>query len=145
MSPLAPLGARESKPVGSVLRRVRPAHLLMVVAMIVVLVVVARFVDQPSFVDRISFENPTAYDLSVEVTNGRGGVIAVGTARRNETTILYEVFDVGDDWVFRFGAQGAEGGELSATRSRLIRDDWKVRIPVRVGDQLRTAGAPPSF
>lgn len=145
MSPLPPVGARRSEPAASVLHRVRPAHLLMAVAIIVVLVVVARFVDQPSFVDRISFENPTAYDLSVEVTNGRGGVIAVGTARRNETTILYEVFDVGDNWVFRFGAQGEQGGELRASRSRLTKDDWKVRIPLRVGDQLRTAGAPPSF
>lgn len=145
MSPPTSVRPRRSEPAGSVLRHTRPVHLLMVAAAIVVLVLLARFLDEASFIERISFDNPTPYDLSVEVSDGSGDVrIAVGTARRNETTILEEVFDVGDAWVFRFGAQGQDGGQLRLTRSQLIRDKWQVDIPKRVGAQLRALGAPPS-
>ena len=45
--------------------------------------------------------------------------MAVTTARRDSTTIAQDVYDIGKVWVFRFTAQGQEGGEVRVTRA-----DW---------------------
>ncbi|MGH9154990.1 MAG: hypothetical protein ACRD1K_03885 [Acidimicrobiales bacterium] len=117
---------------------------MIAVAIVATLIPLSRRFDQPHFVDRITFRNPTAYDLRIEVSGaGADGWQALGTARRNETTLAEQVYDIGDVWLFRFSAQGAEGGEVRLTRSQLSRDRWRIVIPDRVDEQLRARGAPP--
>ena len=100
---------------------------------------------QRSSIDQISFENPTVYDLSIEVTGrARDGWISVGTAHAGETDTVEDVVDQGDLWIFRFRAQGREAGELRLTRAQLERVRWKVSVPRRIGDELKAKGAPPS-
>lgn len=144
MSP--PTAVRPSPPeqAGSPLGRLRPAHLAVAVAVVALLVAFTRLLEQPSFVERISFENPTVYDLSVEVSDaGRAAWSPIVTAGRTGTVTAEQVYDVGGVWVFRFSAQGREGGELRLTRAQLEADGWKVRIPERIGTQLQAVAAPP--
>ena len=96
-------------------------------------------------VARITFENPTVYALTIEVSPGDGsGWMTAGFARQNATTEVHEVNDQGDVWVFRFDSQGATGGELRLTRAELDASGWTVSIPAEVGQRLADAGAPPT-
>ncbi len=110
---------------------------------IVVVVQIDRLVARPAYVERVTFENPTAYDLTVDVTGAdHDGWLAVCTARRGTTATARRVIDQGDTWIFRFGAQGREGGELRVARRELERTGWKIAIPEAVGERLREQGAP---
>lgn len=145
MSP--PTTVRSSQPAqaGSLLRQLRPAHLIVALAAIALFVVVTRLLAVPNFIERISFENPTVYDISIEAAGpDREGWSAIATARREATTAAEEIPDIGDEWVFRFSAQGDSGGELRLTRAQLASDDWRIHIPESVGERLQAAGAPPS-
>ncbi len=96
-------------------------------------------------VARITFENPTVYALTIEVSPGNGRRwMTAGFARQNATTEVHEVTDQGDEWIFRFDSQGATGGELRLTRAELEASGWTVSIPAEVGQRLAEAGAPPT-
>lgn len=133
------------RPAGGAPFRIRgmgSAGLAVVVAVVVVVVAIPRLFDSPPLVDRLAVENPTGYDISIEATDGhRRGWVAVGTAQRATTTTFEEIVDRGDVWIFRFSAQGQDGGELRVARHQLDRDRWHVRIPVEVGEQLEMNGA----
>lgn len=125
------------------IRLVHGAAVLVAILGAACVVFAARFLDGPRFIDRITVENPTRYDIGIEVTSGdRDGWIAVGTVEYRETTIFEEIIDQGDVWLFSFSAQGEDGGELRVTRSDLERASWTVRIPGAVGDQLQERGVP---
>ena len=99
----------------------------------------------PSTVARITFENPTAYALDIEVSPGTGtGWTSAGSVRQESTAEVHEVIDQGDVWLFRFDSQGASGGELRLTRGELEASGWTVSIPAEVGTRLAEAGAPPT-
>jgi len=144
MSP--PTAVRPPSPAHSrpLRRQIRPFHVFLVVTVAVAFVPLSRlYSSAPQFIERIFIENPTDYHLSIEVTGvDRDGWVPVSTARRNATTVGEEILDVGEVWIFRFAAQGEQAGELRLTRTELERADWLVRIPARVGDELRAKGAP---
>lgn len=99
----------------------------------------------PETVARITFENPTAYALDIEVSSGAaGGWTSAGSVRQRSTGEVSEVIDQGDVWVFRFDSQGASGGQLQLSRTELEAAGWRVSIPAEVGARLATAGAPPT-
>lgn len=116
---------------------------VIVAAATVIFVGLSRLVAPPTFVDRLTFVNPTEYDLDVEVTDSeRKGWLAVGTARKNQATTMEDTIDQGEVWIFRFAAQGQDGGELRMSRSQLERDSWTVQIPAQISATLRAQGAP---
>ena len=99
----------------------------------------------PKTVARITFENPTAYALDIEVSSGAaGGWTSAGSVRQKSTAEVSEVIDQGDVWVFRFDSQGASGGELRLSRTELEASGWRVSVPPEVGARLTAAGAPPT-
>jgi hypothetical protein len=99
----------------------------------------------PATIPRITFVNPTAYSLDIEVSSGPGsGWVSAGFVAKSSTAEVQEVPDQGDSWIFRFDGQGAHGGELRRTRSELEADGWRVEIPAEVGLRLAEAGAPPT-
>lgn len=99
----------------------------------------------PGTVSRITFENPTAYALNIDVSPGTGtGWTSAGSVRQKSTGEVHEVIDQGDVWLFRFDSQGAIGGELRLTRGELEGSGWTVAIPPEVGQALADAGAPPT-
>jgi hypothetical protein len=143
MSP--PTAIRPSRPqqAGSLLRRIRPLDALIAVLIVSMVVPLSRVAFQPNYIESIAFENPNVYDLKIEVSDaGRTGWMAVTTARRKSTTVAQDVYDIGDEWVFRFTAQGQEGGEVRVTRSDLAGAGWHLRVPEQVGVHLHANSAP---
>lgn len=121
------------------------ALVAMAVALVVGLTSLVGLSSGAGTVPRITFENPTAYALSIEVSPGTGtGWTSAGSVRQRSTTEVHEVIDQGDVWLFRFDSQGATGGELRLTRTELEASGWTVVIPDEVGRRLADAGAPPT-
>lgn len=128
----------------SPLRRIRAADAVVGIAVAAALVVAGQLGAPHRFVSRLTFDNPTSYDLTVDVAApGGGGWMAVAIARRSGATVAEQVYDIGDDWVFRFAGQGRDAGERRFTRAQLERAHWHVAVPSVVGDMLRAQGAPP--
>ena len=99
----------------------------------------------PATVARITFVNPTVYSLNVEVKPETGTAwSSAGFVPRQSTTVVEEIPDQGDVWIFRFDGQGRHGGELRRTRVELEGDGWRVEIPDEVGERLAAAGAHPT-
>lgn len=110
---------------------------------VVVLVALPRFLDSPNMVGRLTVQNPTGYDISVDATDHRRqGWLGLGTAHRSTTSTFEEIVDQGEVWIFRFSAQGEHAGELRVSRQRLERDGWRIRVPTEVGERLKVTGAP---
>ncbi|HZQ27428.1 MAG TPA: hypothetical protein VFA94_07000 [Acidimicrobiales bacterium] len=127
--------------------RVRPQWWWAVVAAVVVLVVFAanHLLAGPSFIARITVVNPTEYALDVDAAKpDKPAWTPIGTARQRGTTVLEQVIDEGDQWVFRFRTEGIDGGELRMSRSALEQANWRIEVPASVGDTLRAAGAAPT-
>ena len=140
MSP--PTAIRPSRPeqAASLLRRIRPIDALIAALIVAMILPLSRIAFQPNYIAAIAFENPNAYDLTIEVSDGGTGWMAVTTARRSSTTVAHEVYDIGDVWAFRFTAQGEDGGELRVTRSDLAGAGWQLVIPDQIGAQLQAKG-----
>lgn len=132
----------------------RPAHHRVGLAVAVVVIGLAAAVgltslvglsSGPKTIARITFENPTAYALDIEVRpDTADGWTSAGSVRQMSTAEVSEVIDQGDVWVFRFDSQGQSGGELRLSRTELEASGWRVSIPVEVGARLAAAGAPPT-
>jgi len=100
--------------------------------------------DDPTHVDVVRIDNPTEYDINVAVRPiDSPGQLLVGRAVQRCTTPFHLVVDQGSTWVFRFGAQGRDGGEVAVDRAQLERDGWTLQVPQEVIDTLRDSGAPP--
>ncbi|HVL04503.1 MAG TPA: hypothetical protein VM388_00835 [Acidimicrobiales bacterium] len=114
-------------------------------AAVLVLTYLVGLSSGPATVARITFQNPTAYALDIEVSSGPdSGWTSAGSVRQRSTAEVTEVVDQGDVWVFRFDSQGATGGELRLSRTELEAAGWRVSIPAEVGNRLAAAGAPPT-
>ena len=84
-------------------------------AAILAVLIVAPSLARASFVARLAIDNPTAFDINVDVANGDGGGwFPLGTLDRGTESILEEVVDPGAMWVFHFSYGGVEGGELGS-------------------------------
>jgi hypothetical protein len=102
------------------------------------------FVSVPT-VATVSFVNETTYAMTVDVSGAdKDGWLPLGTAERSDTTRMSDVVDQGEEWVFRFRAQGRDGGEMHLTKDELTRSEWRVVIASSVGQRLAAQGAPPS-
>jgi hypothetical protein len=123
-------------------RRINLVGVVLAIVLAAAAVPLMGLLEGPSFVDRLSVENPTRYDIGIDVTDAdRDGWMAIGTARRATSSTFEEIIDQGDVWIFRFRAQGEDGGELRVTRQELEGDGWKLTIPESVGDDLQAKGA----
>jgi len=97
----------------------------------------------PGFVDRVRIDNPTGYDIHVDIAERDAqSRLPLGVAGQRCTTEFQDVIDPGPTWVVRFTAQGRDAGELTVSRTELERDGWTVRVPDEVVDRLAAAGAP---
>jgi hypothetical protein len=133
-----PPAGRSTSRRSAIPRRVPP---LVIAAVAITMVLL---IPSPEFVPRITLQNPTAFDLAVEVSAGpRSGWMPIGTAERGRATDVEEIYDIGESWTFRFGAQARRSDTVTLTRAELEGADWKLRIPESVGTDLRDRGAPP--
>ena len=106
--------------------------------------IVPRMFVSPATVAQLRLVNQTPYALDVEVTDAQlQGWTAVGTAEPAGQTVIQDVIDQGNSWVFHFSSQGEDGGEVHVTKAELTGSGWQVVIPSSVGTQLQREGAPP--
>lgn len=101
--------------------------------------------------ERLTVENPTAFDVDVTVltvegrTGKPGGLrLALGSVPARGTAEFTDVLDQGWAWVFRFSGAGAFGGEYAAGEDDLRRRNWSVDIPADVAERLGEAGLAPT-
>jgi hypothetical protein len=123
-------------------RRVADAARIVLLAILVagLLAIAIRITEGPDFVDRVSVVNGTGYDLDVDVTGAsRDGWLPLSVGTGGTTTATRDVIDMGDTWVFRFSREGVSGGELEVSRDELARNGWKVAVPDRVAQELRSS------
>ncbi len=114
-------------------------------AAVLAVLLVAPALDPGPFVPRLTVENPTPFEITVEVAGGdRQGWSDVATVRREVEEVVEEIADVGSTWVFRFSYAGMEGGEVAVSRSDLRDAGWRLAIPGDVGEALTAAGFVPS-
>ena len=106
---------------------------------------VGSLTEESGFVDQVTVDNPTLYNLQVDVgAPGDGPVLALGSAPREGSRTFEQVVDQGDRWVFRLSFGADEVGEIVVPRTQLERDGWKVTVPAEVGHRLAETGYPPS-
>lgn len=113
--------------------------------LLALLIVALAGCDRVSFVDHLTLDNPTEYDVLVHVKGEAGSSwLALGQAKNGRKTTREMVIDMGDTWLFRFSYVGEDAGEHSISRSELIKNKWVYRIPDEVGERLKAKGIPPS-
>jgi hypothetical protein len=142
---MSPVLSRPRSPAAGNRSRIGVAAVVVAVLVVALLaVVLTRLGSDPSVSD-IHVDNPTAYDLTVDVAGGHSDSwTQAGTARRQTTTDLLEVGDQGRTWVFRFSYGGTQAAEITVPQSTLERDGWRVRVPDEAGTTLREAGIGPT-
>jgi hypothetical protein len=102
--------------------------------------------DNVSHVERVVLVNPTEYDLLVDARGAdEASWLGLGIANRNAETVVQEVIDQGETWVFRFSYVGEELGDERIARSDLVRNRWRFEIPERYGQILKDKGYAPSI
>ena len=140
MTPLPTPGRRQRRLISGA----RAGVVVAAGAVLVALSVIGNVVfDDPTFVDRISFENRSGYDIRIEVAGGDGRAwMPVGVAMQRCTTAVELVIDQGPTWHIRFHAQGREGGQVTVSRTDFQRDDWTFQIPDSVEAELLNRQAP---
>jgi hypothetical protein len=113
-------------------------------AVLLALVVVTNVAfDDPTFVDRLSFENPTDYAIRIEVAGEDGSTwMPLGVATQHCRTSFDLVIDQGSTWQIRFFSQAREGGQVSVERADLERSDWTFQVPDSVAAELTSRQAP---
>ena len=101
--------------------------------------------DDVTYVERVVLVNPTDYQVLVDVKGAADSSWqGLGIAKRQSETLVQEVIDQGDTWIFRFSYVGEAAGEDRISRSSLMRERWRYQIPERIGELLKEKGYAPS-
>jgi hypothetical protein len=131
---------RPARSVGSFLRPDVVAITLAVIAVMIFGVVTLR---EPARVSSLTFTNTSNYDVVVDVSSSaRRSWLPLAVVDAGTTREYRDVLDQGSTWVFRFRAQGVDGGEVAVSRHELAAAGWKLAIPNDVLQRLQAAGAP---
>ena len=97
-----------------------------------------------SFVDELSLVNDTEYSANVEVTDeDRDGWLALNKLEPQSTTVVEDVIDQGEVWIFRFEYLGRHRVEVRVSRRELAQSDWSIEVPQSFEQGLRDRGVPP--
>jgi hypothetical protein len=135
--------SRADRPARSFGSYVRPDLVAIALGVVAVLVFGLITLREPARVSTLTLSNPSSYDVTVDVSSKDGhswlplAVLDIGATRDYS-----EVLDQGDTWVFRFRAQGVDGGQAEVTRHDLAAAGWKYVVPNDVIQRIQAAGAP---
>jgi hypothetical protein len=99
-----------------------------------------------SYIPKIEIENPTDYDLLVDVRGENDASrLHLGIVKKGRGSVTEQVIDLGEEWIFTFEYLGEEAGSASVKRSELESAHWKFVIPREVGNRLKEKGVPASY
>ena len=135
--------SRADRPARSLGSYLRPDFLAIGLAVVAVMVFGLVTLREPSRVSSLTFSNPSNYDVTVDVTSkDHGGWLPLAVLDQGTNREYQDVLDQGDTWIFRFRAQGVDGGEAAVSRQDLAASGWKYAVPNDVIQRLQAAGAP---
>ena len=140
-------GITETRIPRSSLPPARMGHVLLLGAVVVALVVLLKFLvplfEGPGHVDALHVVNPTDYDIAIAASApGESSRTLLGSVDAGDEVTFERVVDQGDEWVFTLRTQGRDAGVIERTEAELEADDWQLRIPASVGEQLTADGVP---
>jgi hypothetical protein len=137
--------SRADRPARTLGRYVRLDALAIVIAIAAVLIVGIFLLDGPARVKHLTVDNPTDYDVSIQLASSPDGAwLPFAVLGLHATREFHDVVDQGDTWVFRFRAQGQDAGDLTISRDDLAAAGWQVTVPANVTTQLQQLGVPTS-
>jgi hypothetical protein len=100
----------------------------------------------PSFVPRVTVENPSRFDVNVSVRpEGDSARLILATVAPTASATNLDVLDQGDEWMFSFSSGGIDGGTLRVSRAKLAADGWRVEIPDSVIERLQSGTFAPAY
>ncbi len=114
-----------------------------VIATAVFVLVGSWVVRGPDFVDRLVVENPTRFDVDVDVAGTDGRVLELTQVLAGRTKTVRDVIDQGRSWTVTFSYAGTEAGAVEIDRARLEDDGWRIEVPAEVEQELESAGYEP--
>lgn len=98
----------------------------------------------PEFVDHVSIDNRSAYDLDVAVTDAqRTGLLGLTTIGPHQGDRVEDVIDQGDTWVFVITRASDEIARIRIPRHDLAANGWRVTLPASLEEALRANGQLP--
>lgn len=134
-----------SRPVPSIRRPVVLGVVALAVVAVAFGIAVGSLTREAAFVAQVTVENPTPYNLQVDLgASEEGRVLELGTVPRESSRSFEQVVDQGAQWVFRLSFGGKDVGEVVVPRRQLEEDGWRVAVPGSIGRDLAEAGHPPS-
>ena len=99
--------------------------------------------DDPGRVPTLTVDNPTPYDVRVDVRgDDTDGWTVLTSVRQHCATSVESSIDRGARWVFRLRAQGRALAEFTISRSELEQARWHFTVPATVGDDWEAGGIP---
>jgi len=114
-----------------------------VVATVLAIVCGALLFDDPGRAPTVTIENPTAYDIRVDVSDAaRADWMVLTSARQQCSASVESPIDRGETWVFRLRAQGHAVEEIAVSRSDIEHANWHFTIPAAIAQQWETNGVP---
>jgi hypothetical protein len=97
----------------------------------------------PARLPALTIDNPSRYDVKVDVSGDNGSTWTVlTTARQSCAATVESPVDRGDRWLFRVRAQGLVSSEIAVDRSDLERGNWHFAVPADIAQQWETSGVP---
>ena len=136
---------RADRPSRSLREYLRPDAIAITIALLVIIVLGAFVLDGPARVHRLTLDNPSEFEVAVDVSSGpHGGYVPLAVLGVNTTRDYQDVLDQGRTWVFRFRSQGRQADIVTVTREQLAAANWTMTVPDAAIQQLRQAGAPAS-
>jgi len=123
------------------LRSPSPALGLFLGAAVLAVLILAPALAPATFVPRLRIDNPTPFDVNIDLATGDGaGWFQLGTVARETEGVLEEIADPGPAWVFRFSYAGVDAGEVQVSRAALREAGWQLAVPAEVVEKLTAAG-----
>ena len=93
----------------------------------------AHLLDEPSELGSVQIVNPVERSVDVDVKQPGGPWLPLAAVEPQSTTTVYDVVDVGGEWVIRFRVSDRPRVLAKVRRSHdnLDQDHWRIVVPTR--------------
>jgi hypothetical protein len=116
-----------------------------VIAALIAIAAISPTLQPGPFIRTVTVVNTSEYAVDVAVAGASAhGWTLLGTAVDHASTPISTVFDQGSTWTIRFTTQGRVLGDIVSSRADLSSNGWRIEVPDRFVQALRTEGVVPT-